>query len=260
MTVHLITALILFAAWVIVPLAQPLGRMRLPWIFGAVGLTLSFFVDDPHWAAGLSLTWLAFAIAYAAPSTLAFLRSPQWQLPVLLELSAPMHLVVAAAWVPLAHLNLGPDGYPWIIAPLTAVHFHYAGFAAAHLTARAITRLHPAPAPLANIGGALLLLGVPALAIGFIASPLLKLIAAFAIALGLLIVALTTLPKLRRRPWLMLSWGALPLSMTLSLVYALGEYTGIWWLTIPDMAWTHGLLNGIVFAGCGLYGWRREAA
>ena len=260
MTVHLITALILFAAWVVVPLAQPLGRARLPWLVGALGLTLSVWVDDPRWAAGLSLTWVLFAVVYAAPPTWAFLRRPRWHLAALLELSAPLHLVVAALWVPLAYLDMGPEGYPWVIAPLTAVHFHYAGFAAAHLTARALTRLHPTRAPLANLGGGLLLVGVPALAIGFIVSPLLKAIAAGAIAIGLLMVSLVTLPKLRRRRWLMISWAALPASMTLSLVYAVGEYTGVWWLTIPDMAWTHGLLNAIVFAGCGLYGWRKDAA
>ena len=258
MTVHLITALILFAVWIVVPLAQPLARMRIPWLIGATGLTLSFCVNDPIWAAGLALAWVAFAILYALPSTIAFLRGPQWHLAALLELSAPLHLIVAAIWVPLAHLDMGPDGYPWVIAPLTAVHFHYAGFAAAHLTARAL-RLHPPHARIANIGAAGLLVGVPALAIGFIVSPLLKAIAACVIALGMLVVALTTLPKVRRRPWLLVSWLALPVSMTLSLVYAVGEYTGIWWLTIPDMAWTHGLLNGLVFAGCGLYGWRKDA-
>lgn len=260
MTAHLVTVLILFAAWVVVPLAQPLARMRVPWVLGAAGLTLSFWVDDAGWAASLSLPWVLFAVGYALPSTCAFLRRPRWQLAALLELSAPLHLVVAAIWVPLAHLDMGPDGYPGIIAPLTAVHFSYAGFAAAHLTARALTHLHPADARMAKLGGSLLLVGVPALAIGFIVSSLLKCIAAVGIAVGLLIVSLATLPKLRHRPWLMVSWAALPLSMTLSVVYAVGEYSGTWWLTIPNMAWTHGLLNGLAFAGCGLYGWRKEAA
>ncbi|MGK0360733.1 MAG: hypothetical protein ACI9U2_003047 [Bradymonadia bacterium] len=260
MTAHLVTALILFAAWVVVPLAQPLTQIRAAWVLSAASLTLSFWVDDPVWAAGLSVPWLLFAVRYALPSTLAFLRRPRWRLAALLELSAPLHLIVAAIWVPLAHLDMGPDGYPGIIAPLTAVHFSYAGFAAAHLTARALTHLHPPHARLARVGGCLLLVGVPALAIGFITSPLLKCIAACAISVGMLVVSLASLPKVRHRPWLRISWAALPVSMILSLAYAVGEHSGTWWLTIPDMAWTHGLLNGLVFAGCGLYGWRKDPA
>ena len=43
--------------------------------------------------------------------------------------------------------------------------------------------------------------------------------------------------------------------MALAVIYALGEFTGRAWITIPAMIRTHGLANAFGFALCGLIGW-----
>jgi hypothetical protein len=223
-----------------------------------LSLTASFWVSSPAVAAGLAGQWVLFAVGYAWAPVWAFLRRPQWTMVALLRLSAPLHLVVGAVWVVLSHLDVRLEGLPWIIAPLTAIHFHFAGFAAAHLSARALRDLSLVESRSAALGAGLLLLGVPALAIGFMVSAGLKLGAALCIATGLCLIAIGALRRLARQQHLLrVSWTAVPLSMGLAMVYALGEYTGTWWLKIVDMAWTHGLLNGVVFAGCGFLGWWR---
>jgi hypothetical protein len=47
--------------------------------------------------------------------------------------------------------------------------------------------------------------------------------------------------------------------MALSAVYALGEFLRTGWLSIPEMARTHGLLNALGFVLCGLLAWTPEA-
>lgn len=258
MTITTLYLLIVFAAAVLVPLLDPRPRLRPLWILGLASLGVIGLI--PYLMGLAPVGWLLYAVAAAIGPTWAWLRRPAWGIVALLRLAAPLHLVVGALWILLAAWpQVRLDGLPWIIKPLTAIHFHFAGFAAAHLAAHAIERL---AAPRA--GGWLLLGGVPALAIGFLVSPLLKLIAAGAIVAGMLILAGGSLRNRARlgagRRWIVASWSGIVLGMVLSAIYAAGEFSGRWWLGIPTMIVSHGLLNGLVFAGCGAVGWRKEAA
>lgn len=263
MTVALLYALLLFAAWIVVPLADPRPALRIPWLCGAIALTLA--VAFPAHGVILAGGWALFTLVNAFGPTLAWLRGPgqrsRWRLVDLLRLSAPLHLVVGAVWACLTFAEYRLDGYPWIITPLTAIHFHFAGFAAAHLAANSLERLQ-GDARWPAWGGGLLLIGVPGLAIGFLTAPIVKLAAAGAVSLGMLTLAIASLRRVDRlgagRRWIAASWAAILLSMVLSGIYALGEFSGGWWLQIPPMVWSHGILNALVFAGCGVIGWRVE--
>jgi len=60
------------------------------------------------------------------------------------------------------------------------------------------------------------------------------------------------------RGYLALSSLSVMAGMTLAAVYAIGDWLGETWLTIPRMASTHGLLNGLGFVMLGMLGWLVE--
>ena len=44
--------------------------------------------------------------------------------------------------------------------------------------------------------------------------------------------------------------------MLLAAYYGLGEYLGLRWIDIPQMARWHGPINGLAFTLAGIIGWR----
>jgi hypothetical protein len=54
---------------------------------------------------------------------------------------------------------------------------------------------------------------------------------------------------------LLVSSLSLASGMALAAVYAAGEFWNEAWISIPIMAASHGLLNGLGFVGCGLWAW-----
>lgn len=157
-------------------------------------------------------------------------------------------------------------GYAPVIVELTAVHFHFAGFAVgvmAGLTGRAVPR-NAAGARRIYRGGAVVAVSAPFLvAIGIALSPVVEVISASALvaamtALGLVLMAVVG----PRRPhrlsgWLLTVAGlSLIAPMTLALLYALGEAQGGSDVGLQTMAYGHGWLNAFGFALCGLIGWR----
>jgi hypothetical protein len=48
---------------------------------------------------------------------------------------------------------------------------------------------------------------------------------------------------------------SLAIAMTLVGIYTVGEFTGQYWLVLPQMARFHGTINALGFALCGLLGW-----
>ncbi len=73
--------------------------------------------------------------------------------------------------------------------------------------------------------------------------------------LGLRFVVPTT-TSLFAQVLLVLSYTAVFFTMLFAGAYALGEATGAWIITIPQMILIHGLENALVFGFCGLLGWR----
>ena len=148
---------------------------------------------------------------------------------------------------------------------LTAVHFHYAGFALPLATGLALERSKDGAAPLAGFG---VVAGVPLVAAGITATqlgsgPILECVAAWVLALGgaasawlHLSLALGSAERASAR----IAWGiagvALAASMVLAALYGARSYLTIGWLDIPSMRVLHGTTNAFGFALCGLCGWR----
>jgi len=184
---------------------------------------------------------------------------------------ARIDLVVGGAWLVASRWGMRPMGIQEPIGVLTAVHFHFAGFATATIAAATLgfaqqrAELRPGENMLAGrwlrvvVG---VVAGMPfVVAAGFVASPGLKMVAAilFSASVAGLAIAVracgSQVEDGTARMLLQVAAGAIFAGMVLSASYAVADYVGSEVLTIPQMARTHGVLNAVGFCLPGLLGW-----
>src|SRR5712664_1477307 len=149
-----IELLFLLAPLVIVPLGlHVLNRIEVPcdsiashrlarWsqpIAALFGVT-AFFFPAGRWAATLATPWLAVCIFLGLFAARRILRSRARPLDALCFAIAQIYLPVGAIWFVLSRYGARPLGFYEPIVLLTAVHFHYAGFAASVLTGSVMER------------------------------------------------------------------------------------------------------------------------
>lgn len=200
-----------------------------------------------------------------------------------------------------SRFGASPLGFhePWVL--LVAVHFHYAAFVAPILVGMIGRQLVPVRSSsqpvkdcrsgfydgtavprekppwktrLGRLGyvfvAMTVIAGSPLMAAGFVFhAPWARTLAALLLGAGMLgqsILTLSILPRLRPQPArLLLAVSALSIvaAMWLAILFTLGDLRGEVWISIPQMARTHGILNGFGFSLCGLIGWnlacRKEA-
>ena len=149
------------------------------------------------------------------------------------------------------------------IVVLTAVHFHYTGFATA-LVAGAMVDFAQRHGLHSRTRSALvvLVLSLPfVLAAGFVFSPTIKVCAAVLLSITMLGLAVSQLGASRSvsrsdgHVFLWISSAAVVVAMALAATYAVGDFLGKSWISIPGMASTHGLLNALGFVLPALVGW-----
>jgi len=223
---------LLWAALVLVPIALPLCSAR-GWIAlpPAVALAVSYALPIGPVAAAFAAPWALTTAGLAVAS----LRSPR------LETLALGCLAVGGLFALLSRAGV-LLGFPSIIILLTAVHYTYAGFILP-LVAR----------PLSRVATLLALIAMPLVAIGITFSPLLEWLAAWLLAAVAFAVAILQLrasgPGQVLRVVSSLSFIA---AMALAGTYALSEFSDRNWIDIRLMLPTHGALNVLGFATCGL--------
>ena len=273
-------AMLLLASFVVVPLGLGLAasddprsrpwpwrmavRLRLP---AAMALAASFAVPAGGVAVSLALPWLATTVLVALHGLWRLWRGPRATPEVCLD-AGLIYLAVGGAWTVIARAGLRPLGFPDLIVLLTAVHFHYAGFALPVLAGLVARTLGGPTAVAACLG---VIVGVPLVAVGItdaqlapgILPPrLLELVAsaitaASAILVGLLQIRLAGRagsPILARA--LMATSGlALLGPMVLAGLYALGSFEGVARIEIATMLRYHGAVNALGFAVPGLLSW-----
>jgi hypothetical protein len=179
---------------------------------------------------------------------------------------AGVDLAVGGAWLVASRLGMRPMGIQEPIGLLTAVHFHFAGFATAMIGA-AMLRFaekrgkHPWLQVLV-----LMVAGLPFIvAAGFVISPMVKMVAAILFSANVAGLAISLRAFGRRaenataRILLQVAAGAIFAGMMLSGTYAVADYLGSDVLTMPQMARTHGILNAMGFCLVGLLGWLVES-
>jgi YndJ-like protein len=275
---ELIHKIILFAVFVVVPLALSLvatpdrhGKHPLFYRsavfaqpFGAFACMVSFLLHPGLVAALLSSLWLAINVLTALFGISRFLQRGLHPIEESCIDAGMFYLPVAGVWLVVSRLNIQPFGFGAMIILLTVVHFHFAGFAApviVGMTGRVLaTRTHPQR--LFNILVASIIGAMPLLAAGITFSPLLALVGAILISTGLFLLAiliigwiLPTIGPLSKRVLLIITSLSSCSAMALACAYAYSIVARTVILDIPTMAMTHGLFNAFGFVTLSLLVW-----
>src|ERR1017187_6134682 len=258
-----IELLFLLAPLVIVPLGMELGRV----LGGGGWLEERARRLQP---AGAALVVVAM---WLPPGRKAGLAALGWLLICALEAGVGFVEIVRVLWADAGgggratRWGMRPMGIQEPIGLLTAVHFHFAGFATAMIAAATICFSekrgeHPWLKRLV-----LMVVGLPiVVAAGFVISPVVKMVAAllFSASVAGLAIAVracgTKAANTTARILLQVAAGAVFAGMVLSGAYAVADYLGSGALTIPQMARTHGVLNAVGFCLSGLLGWLVESS
>ena len=272
----LIDLLLLLAPAIVVPLGfrlAPLTRppaltvlriARFAQPIGALGAVGSFLVPI-GWTAGLlAAVWLLVCLVASLAGLVELIEARSLRPIHLLPAAALGVLSVAAAWLVAYRwgINLG---YSPTITELTAVHFHYAGFAAVMMSAlvlKALDALSFRTRRVAAGAGLFVVFGTPITATGVATgTAALTVIGPVVLATGILTMSALTgfvvAPRVRLRArWpLTLSAAGVVIPMFLGVDYAAARVLPIPALDLQTMALVHGDLNALVFALLGFVGW-----
>jgi hypothetical protein len=213
------------------------------------------------------LSWLLFA-GIVALSGMARLFEHAGRDAAELCIDVSMLLLpIGGFWLAMARFGARPLGFGDTIVLLTAVHFHYAGFALLMLTGLAGRWLRvgaPQVWRIFRVVAAGIIAGVPLVALGITFSRELELLAVLLLAssvLGLAVLTLTAIvPRLTRRAarrLLAISALSSIATMLLATGYVGGSIVGLG-LTIPQMVLAHGAVNAFGLVLCGLLAWTLE--
>jgi hypothetical protein len=232
---------------------------------GALLAVVAFLLPIGLAAAIFASAWLLVCVI-AALGALGYLVLGRSLQPVRLATAAAVgFMAFGAIWLVLSRAGVAPIGLSPIIVEMTAVHFHFTGFAATLMTALLLMRLRQdgdIARSVATAAALLLVVGSPVLAAGW-ATPIhvLQVAGAILVAAGVVATAavlffrsasLVTSPGAR----VLLRMGAFAplLPMVLAVEYSAGHVFGFPTLDIHGMALIHGDLNALGFSLLGLVG------
>ena len=174
-------------------------------------------------------------------------------------------MAVGGAWLVASRWGMRPLGIQEPMGLLTAVHFHFAGFATATIAAATLDFAERRGKPPGLHHIVIVVAGLPfVVAAGFVISPALKLPAAVAFSASVAVLAMFLRSVARQathptaRVLLQVAAGAIFAGVVMSAAYAVADFSGSEALTIPQMARTHGILNSVGFCLPGLLGWLLE--
>jgi uncharacterized protein (UPF0548 family) len=235
------------------PALQRVGNKLLPLLLPAAVLAaLALGSTAGTWiATGLATPWLLVCIAIAWAGIQ--LLQQQFSSPGMAAVTTAfgcMYAAVGGAWFWADRAGISPMGFDEAIVRLTALHFHFAGFALPVLTAIAM-RIHPGG--LARLACTGIVAGVPLTAVGITATqyhfgPVPETIAAVVMSLSGLLTGVVLLRIAGQYRSLALGIAGILLFgiMALSLTYGLRVYLPESALSIDAMRAIHGSLNGLV--------------
>ena len=276
--IGLIEQLVLMAPLVIIPLGLSLVKtpdriiaqrlfnvIKIIQPFGATAVVIAFLLPAGLLAGVLAMSWLGITGLMTLLGADRFIRRGYFDAGEIGIDIGLVYISVGGGWLVLSRLGANPLGFGDTIVLLTAVHFHYTGFAApifAGIIGRFLTsapiilqRVHPI-----SVFG--LIVGMPLVAAGITFSPLLEVIGAIIIATSLAMlvpsigfIILRVIDYRLAQILLTVSALCLIIGMFLIYVYAIGEFTGSYLVNIPQMVRFHGTANAFGFAFCGLLAW-----
>lgn len=267
-------ALLLLAPLVLLPLGMDLvsgeETERFLWVAqwlqlpSAVLLGAAYFCPQGVLAGCLALPWLLTTVLIALTGLARIFRRGLTPLAQLCSDAGMVYIAVGAAWAVADRLGIRPLDFDATIVLLTAIHFHYAGFALA-LATGLVLRL--VPGPVSATAGVGVIAGVPLVAAGITATqlgadPVSESVAALWLAtagalcggLHLWLALRSDAPRLIRVLWGLASVSLLG-SMILAGLYGVRFFVPVAWLDIPWMRALHGTANAFGFALASLIGW-----
>ncbi len=269
---ELVHKVVFWAVLVIVPLglsvvADESSLYRLAVLAQPVAALLtisSFFVEKGVLSAALASAWLILNILIALLGLLRLTKRGFHRIEELSIDAGLLYLPVAGAWLVVYRLGVQPFAFGEMIVLLTAVHFHFAGFATpiiAGMSGRVLAhRNHPQK--VFGVSVFALIAAMPLVAAGITFSPWIGLAGALLLTAGLLMLAVLTIGWIRpsisspaRRVLLMIGAISSCAAMVFACLYAYSVATHTLILTIPAMAMSHGLLNAFGFVTCSLFAW-----
>lgn len=204
------------------------------------------------------------------PGTFTSARSTSARTSLLVRVAvsvAYLDLAVGGAWLVASRWGVRPMGIQEPIGLLTAVHFHFAGFATAMIAAATLQFAERSGEArwLRWLVG--FVIAMPYLvAAGFVISPALKMVAGVCFSISVAGLAIFVRGCGRKaedanaRVLLQVAAGCVFAGMVLAGMYAVADFFGSDVLTIPQMARTHGVLNAVGFCMSGLLGWVVESS
>jgi len=233
---------------------------------GATLAAISFLLPIGGAAAILASAWLLVCVI-AALGALAYLIQGRSLQPVRLATAAAVgYMAFGAVWVVLSRAGIAPLGLSPIVVELTAVHFHFTGFAATLMAALVLTSLHRergTSRQIAIAASLLMIAGSPVVAAGW-GTPfrVLQVAGAILVAAGIMATAAVLffrtailVESTPARILLRVSALAPLVPMVLAVEYSAGHVFGFPTLDIRAMALIHGNLNALGFSLLGLIGW-----
>ena len=232
---------------------------------GAVAAILSFLPRTGLAAALLAAGWFAVCAVAGLAGLAELIESRSFWPAHLLSAAALGFLTVAGAWFVAYRAGISL-GYSTPIVELTAVHFHYAGFAATLMSALTLAALRQRSIRVQRTSaaaGLLVVAGTPITATGIaIGTAALTVIGPVLLAAGILTTAALTLlfiaPARRARAGralLTISAVVVVVPMLLGVDYAAARVLPIPALDLRTMAIVHGDLNAVFYVLFGLAGW-----
>ena len=278
-----IELMFLLAPLVIVPLGMELGRVigydtpparfarRVQPVAAALAL-VALWLPPGRLAACLAVGWMIVCLSMTVGALIdlsSFARSRadhrRCTLHRIIVAIAQLDLAVGGAWFVASRFGLRPIGIQEPIGLLTAVHFHFAGFATA-LIAAALLRFPEQRGEQRWLHWLVaIVVGMPlVVAAGFVISPLLKMGAGIVFSASVAVLAVVLRSCARRlesgtaRVLFHVASVSVFAGMVLSSTYAIADFRGSDVLPIPQMARTHGILNAVGFCLPALLGWLVE--
>lgn len=235
--------------------------MQLP---AAVSVVASFFFPQGAAAAILALPWFCFGCFLGFWGLMSFIRGGFKSLKAVCVTMSFSYLPIGCAWLVASRYGLNPMGFQEPIVLLTAVHFHFAGFAAPLLARAAAAALGKTAVHTQRLFRAVavgVLAGPGMLAAGFVIGPRLKVAAALLLVaseIGLAFFFLAALKAMRPRlaqVFVALSAASVLFAMVFAGIWAIGEFPLQPFVHLAQMAKFHGAANALGFTVCGLLGW-----
>jgi hypothetical protein len=212
----------------------------------------------------LALPWFAFGCFVGLESLMALIHGEFSKLKTACRIMSYLYLPIGCAWLIASRLGLSPMGFQEPIVLLTAVHFHFAGFAAPLLALAAGSVVEKKSVALRRIFKVVasgVLAGPGLLAVGFVIGPRLKLAMALLVAcseVGLSLFFLASIRAIRPRLaqlFITISAASALFAMVLAGIWAIDEFPLQPFVHLDEMARLHGTSNAFGFVLCGLVGW-----